>query len=35
LMRKRQAVNSREGRNPATQLHCGFLPFSHVCERLC
>lgn len=35
LMRKRQAVISGEGRNPVVGLHCGFLPFSHVCERLC
>jgi len=35
LMRKRQAVISREGRNPVVGSHCGFLPFSHVCERLC
>jgi hypothetical protein len=32
---KRQAVISGEGRNPASRPHCGFLPFSHVCERLC
>jgi hypothetical protein len=35
LMRKRQAVNSKDGGNPASTFHCGFLPFSHVCEHLC
>jgi hypothetical protein len=35
LMRKRQAVISGEAGNSASRLHCGFLPFSHVCERLC
>ena len=35
LMRKRQAANPLEVLSPHYLPGCGFLPFSHVCERLC